>query len=844
MNKYVLKSLFRSIKSSFGRYFSIFAIVALGIGFFTGLRNAEPSMEKTLDKYYDKLNMYDFNLMSTMGFENENIKTFENIKGVKEVEAGYKSDILATFKEESLVLEVMSIPEIIALPDITKGKMPTKISECLGDDKYFNESDIGKIITFNDENNLSELAKIKECKIVGITKSPRYISIERGDTELGAGKKDAYIYLAKEAFKTDIYHELLLTIDKEDKVSSKAYQKSLNKVRNDVEKTLTKVTTDRYNEVTIPLKDKIKKGEEEIKAGYEAYNKAISSGVPPSMFTSSLEELKKNEELINEAKETLNTLASESYALDLNANIGYVRFNNDIGIVSAVASAFPIFFLAIASLICLTTMTRMVKEERTNIGVMKAIGLSSNTISLKFILYGGSAAFLGTIVGFFIGTGIIPIIIWSVYDMWYGFSPLDFYFSTSMYFICIIVTLLMSYLITLITCKRELKEKPAELIRPKNPGKGKRIFFEYITFFWHHLSFLSKVVMRNTFRYKKRLIMMLLGIGGCTALMVTGFGLKDSIANILDYQYEEIMLYDAYGRVDENNQDEIIKVLKEYDAKYLFGYQESFTLKYNEEQITTNLVTLSSEASLFFNLHNGKEKIPLPKGNEAVVTSKVAKRLKLKINDNLVINNHNYKVIGIADNYFNSYVYIEKQKEYVDNYLFINMESNQKLNDLVIKLRSLDEVNNITIVSSEKDIMADSMTSLNYIIILIVFCAGALALIVLYNLTNISIIERSREIATVKVLGFNSKETGAYILRENLILSVLGSLVGLLLGKLLHAYVISRIDVDFITFDIRISWFSYLLGFILSILFTLLANFIMKFKLEKINMAESLKSFE
>ena len=348
--------------------------------------------------------------------------------------------------------------------------------------------------------------------------------------------------------------------------------------------------------------------------------------------------------------------------------------------------------------------------------------------------------------------------------------------------------------------------------------------------------------------------MMLLGIGGCTALMVTGFGLRDSVANILDYQYDEIQLYDASISFEagETTQDEINALLSDRTQDYTFGYQDDVTV-YSEqsEKEATVIAVPAAEAGQYFDLHNKSGDISYPGKTEAVVSSKLADKIDVLPGDNVTLNfgetTVTYTVSGICDNFLNHYVYVSPESipGFAPNAAYLlEQDEDSGIDRLAAELRSIDGVEYVSIAAEERALMEKSMSAMDYIVILVILFAGALAFVVLYNLTNINIIERIREVATVKVLGFHSGETASYVLRENLMLSVLGGLLGLGLGKLLHWYVMLQVQVDAMTFDVRISILSYLLSFLCTIVFALIANLLMRFKLEKVNMAESLKSVE
>ena len=858
MTNLTAKTLFRTIRSTFGRYIAILAIVALGVGFFTGLKNAQPSMQTTADEYLDAQNMFDFQLMSSLGITDEDVDAFANIDGITAAEGDWRLDILAEGENgETPVYQVFSLPEKVALPKLTEGRSPRTENECLADAAVFSSQDIGGKIVLSSENSSDTLEQLpqKEYTIVGLAQSPRFISSDRGSTSLGSGEITGFLYVPQEAFHAEIYHEALLAGAEDTLIFSDDYDDRITELSPRVEKVLQERALSRYDEIKSEAEQELSKAKAQLETGREEYDRAIASGIPAGLLADSLSELEAAEEEIEEAETALSEMEEpKTYLLDLNSNPGCASFQNDIIIVDGIANAFPAFFVLIAALVCITTMTRMVNDERTQIGTLKAMGYSDTVISLKYIFYASSAALIGCIAGFFIGTSVLPQIIWAVYGMSYDFSGLIYYFSPLMYGCCLAISVLGSVAVALFACHRELNGKPAELIRPKVPGSGKRIFLERIKPLWNRLSFLSKVTIRNGFRYKRRMTMMLLGIGGCTALMVTGFGLRDSVANILDYQYDEIQLYDASISFEagETTQDEINALLSDRTQDYTFGYQDDVTV-YSEqsEKEATVIAVPAAEAGQYFDLHNKSGDISYPGKTEAVVSSKLADKIDVLPGDNVTLNfgetTVTYTVSGICDNFLNHYVYVSPESipGFAPNAAYLlEQDEDSGIDRLAAGLRSIDGVEYVSIAAEERALMEKSMSAMDYIVILVILFAGALAFVVLYNLTNINIIERIREVATVKVLGFHSGETASYVLRENLMLSVLSGLLGLGLGKLLHWYVMLQVQVDAMTFDMRISILSYLLSFLCTIVFALIANLLMRFKLEKVNMAESLKSME
>lgn len=551
----------------------------------------------------------------------------------------------------------------------------------------------------------------------------------------------------------------------------------------------------------------------------------------------------------------------ETYVLGRGTNIGYVCFESDANIVSGIANVFPVFFFLVAALVCMTTMNRMVEEQRTQIGVLKALGYSEASIMGKYLFYSGSAAITGAVAGFLIGTRMFPAIMWLVYGIMYDMGELAYVFDWELAVISLIVAIVCSMGVTWVSCKNELKEVAAGLMRPKAPKAGKRVFLEYVPFIWKRLKFLHKVSVRNVVRYKKRFFMMVFGICGCTSLLVTGFGIMDSITDIGDQQYGEIQIYDMSVTVGSAKEEDIVELKELLDssgATYMQAMEEAIDLEVDGEVKSINLVVLKNpqDAKNYIGLHTeNKETIPYPGAGEAVIVEKIAEKYDLRIGDEIYLydeNRNEMKLVisGICQNFMFNYIYIAPET-YEEQYaeagfknFYVNVPEGEDLHQLGAAIMNAENVTGVTINQDVKERFEGMMQSMDYIILVIVIFAALLAFIVLYNLNNINITERIREIATIKVLGFYKKETAAYVFRENTVLTAIGCGLGLILGKYLHAFVMGEIRIDMVSFDVRITGLSYLYSILLTFIFTWLVNRMMRGKLNKINMAESLKSVD
>lgn len=552
----------------------------------------------------------------------------------------------------------------------------------------------------------------------------------------------------------------------------------------------------------------------------------------------------------------------DDYVLNRNTNIGYACYESDSNIVAAIANVFPVFFFLVAALICMTTMNRMIEEQRTQIGVLKALGYGNAAIMGKYLFYAGSAAVIGAVIGCIGGTWLFPKVIWTGYGIMYSMGEIEYFFDFQVAALSLAAALLCSVGAAYFSCRHELQSVPANLIRPKAPKSGKRIFLEKITFIWSRLKFLHKVSLRNIVRYKKRFFMMVLGISGCTALLVTGFGIRDSVTNIANMQYDEVQIYDIGITFKEGVQAEDMEKLTQMAGmpkQIACRYEESVDIDFagKTKSIYLEIPEDVEKIGTFLNLHTQEgEAIPYPKEGEAVLTAKIAENMGIEPGDQVTLrdndmNSFTVSVSALCENYVYNYIYVSKETyvkqfgeepEYKSAYTLV--EEGTDVHETAAVLSDLSNVLSVSVTMDMRQRIGTMMESMNYIVALIIVCAGSLAFIVLYNLTNINITERIREIATIKVLGFYAKETADYVFRENLALTAIGAIVGLVLGKWLHWFVMYNINIDMISFKKLITPASYLLSLLFTFGFAMLVNGLMYFKLEKINMAESLKSIE
>ena len=573
------------------------------------------------------------------------------------------------------------------------------------------------------------------------------------------------------------------------------------------------------------------------------------------------------EEIIRGENEIEKISEASWYVLDRHSHISFADYEATTKSVDSIATVFPIFFFLVAALVCLTTITRLVTEQRINIGTYKALGYDNRSIVLKYVLYAATASALGAIAGFLIGMWIFPEVIYKSWLLKYTMPPLEYVGQA----VLIVVSIIMGVSVTTVTayfaCNKELREMPSRLMRPKAPKAGKIIVMERIAFLWKRLSFSQKVTARNIFRYKRRFFMTIIGIAGCTALLVAGFGLNNSISRVVNTQFKEIFAYDlnlryVAGETDDNKKEVEQMLAGETDvASYMPDTELNATCKSTGNEISATLIVVkdASQLSDYIALRSSaaQEPIPLP-DDGVVITEKLSKQLGVGVGDAFQLDNSDgarkkVRVAAITEHYVFHYVYMTEAYYHEiyrlapkPNSLMIKLtgDSSETENRIASMLISDEHVASVMFYSTVASSFADTVKSLSSIVIVIIACAGLLAFIVLYNLTNINICERIREIATIKVLGFYNREVHSYVFRENLLLTIIGALIGLGLGVFLHRFIMVTIEQDAIMFGSYIHELSFVYSLAITLIFAELVSVFMSRRLRKIPMVESLKSVE
>lgn len=818
----ILTSSFRKIKNNFKRFLSLLCMALLGVGFYAGIQAASPDMLDTLDSYLDTQNVYDIEIVSTLGLTENDLEEIRKIEGVDVAQGTYSKDAIMKTDKEEYVVKMIGINENINKVSLIEGNLPNENNEIVVENDFLQENDlkIGDIINFEGDE--------QEYKIVGTVESPLYFGISRGTTTLGKGQIDYYIYAKEDIFNQEYYNNIYLTVKnaKEMTTSENGYEELVENTINKIEEIQTDREEQRFNEV------------------YGEYIQSL--------------------ELQNIPVDRESLPSSTWYIFDRTNNQAYSDFIDATEGVSKIGDVFPVIFYIIAILISLISMMRMVEEDRQELGTLKALGFGNFKIILKYIIFSLLATIIGGLIGMAIGFKLLPNIIWEIYTMLFTVPNFVAEFNLEYGLIGLIIGVICICGSSILVACRQLKQMPSVLMRPKSPKMGKKILLEKWKFFWSKLNFSNKIVVRNLFRYKMRAIVTVIGISGCTALILAGFGLKDSISNIVTFQFENVLKYDELISLNSNtdveslinslqeNEDVVDQVTARMETTRIYNndkdYEVTLTIANNIDELE-NVISLND-------VDNEYQKIEL-KDDEVVLSEKLATLLEVEKGDNVTFRNEDgkeyaLKVTAIAENYINNYVYMTKDtyenvfSPYETNVIFLKIADLTAEEEDELRKEILNNASVSSIVSSENTVstVSDMMGSLDAVVVILVVASAILAFVVMYNLSNINISERQREIATLKVLGFYDNEVDNYITKENMILAFFGIILGLIVGVYLSHFIITTCETDTLMFVRQVNPLSFVYSATITIAFTLIVNLINHINLKKINMIDSLKSVE
>lgn len=894
------KDLLQSFTGSKGRFLSILTLMMLGSLAVVGLKVASPNMERTAWAYLKDTNAADMTIMGDYGLDQTDQEELQTLSGA-DVEFGYMTDL--TLEDSEDAVRIFSNTEKISKFQVTQGRLPEKEDELALADFWKDRYQIGQVIHLNQKNGSNSQLKRYSYTITGFVHSPDIFSkTDMGSAGSGNGNLSVYGVVTKDNFKSSVYTIARLRFTSLTDVNpfSSDYEKKLEEeeetlkelVADNGRARLKKIKEDSQEKLDVGKK-KLDEAETNLTAGkkrlqetetqLQGQESQLSQLPEPqksqvsSQIDQAKEQLKQEKEKASQAETDLtkekakwqtsqdevNALTEPTYHVynrkSSPTGQGYLMYSNSAMSIRAVGNIFPVVLYAVAAMVTFTTMTRFVDEERTNAGIFKALGYHSKDIIAKFVIYGLVAGTIGTLLGILIGHYVLAPTISHIITgrMIVGESQQYFYWTYSC--LALGLSLVASVLPAYLVSRRELHEEAAQLLLPKPPVKGSKILLERITFIWSRLSFTQKVTARNIFRYKQRMLMTIFGVGGSVALLFAGLGIQSSVVGVADRQFKDLQQYQMVlsvnTRASDTDKDKLEEKLKSDEVKdFRLIFSKQIEEKYPGKagiQTVTIMVTDKADLAPFVRLEKNGEKLDLSNG--VVLTEKLAQLAGVSVGENFTIDGKTFKVGGITEHYVGHFVYMN-QETYEKIY-----GQTPKMNTYLVQLKDKSEgntervarefmeqaaVNGVVQNTSTIQLFESFASSLNQTMAILVLVSVLLAVVILYNLTNINVAERIRELSTIKVLGFHNKEVTLYIYRETIILSLVGMIVGLVSGFYLHQFLIQMIAPGTFRFQPQVGWEVYLIpvlavGTILTIL-----GFFVNHYLRKVDMLEALKSVE
>lgn len=856
MNRRILwKDALSSLNHSWGRFIGILLLMAVSAFAFIGLKMAGPDMRNTAQTYYQDVNLADLTVSSNYGLDKNDTQTIKKQAKKATIDFGYLQD--TTINNSKTSLRVLSESKNISTNQLISGNFPKKDNQIvisyLLRDKYH----IGEWITLNEHTNL----KNSRFKIVGFMRPSEYTDkSEIGQTNVGTGQLSGVAIVKKSAFKAQSYSIARIRFNKTKELDpySSTYQKFIDNKKERLTNSLAQNSKLKKTEVDNNFKD----AQKQIRQAKEQIQLAENNGLDMSREKARLE---KQQKKLNEQEQEIKQLGSISYYVnDRKNDSGYDTYQSNSEKIELITNIFPVFLFAVAALVSFSTMTRFIDEERQNIGVLRALGYSKLDTSLKFVIYSLTAALTGVFIGAIGGYWILPRIIFNAYTANLTLTNFQSGFSWKYLFLTFLISILCTTGAAVIQLFIVLRAKTSELLLPKPPKNGSRILLEKIKPFWQHLSFNYKVTLRNIFRYKVKMIMTILGIAGCTGLLMMGFGIRDSLAGIGQKQYSEIIKYDLIA-IDKNSlsSEQSSRLNQKLSSsqvnKYLPVYFENVSKKIagTNQDLSIIVPEKSSQISKYISLRNRSsgQKINL-NSRGIVISEKLAKLLNLSIGDELSLVTTNGKKVklpisNICEMYMGHYLLMNSNvyqkyfnKKVNSNAQLIELNNKKQTNSFANSLMKTGAVSAINLNTNNQQIIDSLIQSMNKVIFLLIGLAALLAVVVIFTLTTTNLEERMREIATLKVLGFYNNEASLYIYRETIILSIFGILIGFLVGNWLHGFIIDNLAPLNAMFRPGILFSNYLLSALIPLVITGIMAIFVNRKIKEVNMLEALKSVD
>ncbi|MDD7006730.1 MAG: FtsX-like permease family protein [Lactobacillus johnsonii] len=856
MNRRILwKDALSSLNHSWGRFIGILLLMAVSAFAFIGLKMAGPDMRNTAQTYYQDVNLADLTVSSNYGLDKNDTQTIKKQAKKATLDFGYLQD--ATINNSKTSLRVLSESKNISTNQLISGNFPKKDNQIVLSYLLRNKYHIGEWITLNEHSNL----KNSRFKIVGFIRPSEYTDKSNlGQTNVGTGQLSGVAIVKKSAFKAQSYSIARIRFNKTKELDpySSTYQKFIDNKKERLTNSLAQNSKLKKTEVDNNFKD----AQKQIRQAKEQIQLAENNGLNMSREKARLE---KQQKKLNEQEQEIKQLGSISYYVnDRKNDSGYDTYQSNSEKIELITNIFPVFLFAVAALVSFSTMTRFIDEERQNIGVLRALGYSKLDTSLKFVIYSLTAALTGVFIGAIGGYWILLRIIFNAYTANLTLTNFQSGFSWKYLFLTFLISILCTTGAAVIQLFIVLRAKTSELLLPKPPKNGSRILLEKIKPFWQHLSFNYKVTLRNIFRYKVKMIMTILGIAGCTGLLMMGFGIRDSLAGIGQKQYSEIIKYDLIA-IDKNSlsSEQSSRLNQKLSSsqvnKYLPVYFENVSKKIagTNQDLSIIVPEKSSQISKYISLRNRSsgQKINL-NSRGIVISEKLAKLLNLSIGDELSLVTTNGKKVklpisNICEMYMGHYVLMNSNvyqkyfnKKVNSNAQLIELNNKKQTNSFANSLMKTGAVSAINLNTNNQQIIDSLIQSMNKVIFLLIGLAALLAVVVIFTLTTTNLEERMREIATLKVLGFYNNEASLYIYRETIILSIFGILIGFLIGNWLHGFIIDNLSPLNAMFRPGILFSNYLLSALIPLVITGIMAIFVNRKIKEVNMLEALKSVD
>lgn len=864
------KDIIREISKTKSKFVSIMIIMFLGVFVFIGLKETTPAMVNTYNKTLEQHNMYDLRVTNNFGINNGDIEEIRKLDNIDKLETYYKKN----YKLENSTnnIDIETLPKELATPKLIKGKLPTNNDEIAIVDSLGKIYKIGDTVNLVDDKSEEKKLRSYSYKVVGYVHGADHTEVSSNNPT----NNSYFGYINRENFQFDNVTGVNIKLKGISyKYSDKKYIEEVNKSRDqliDILKERKLVDEKNYKSNT---SQKIKESEERL----ASIEKELASNLErlellknvdiqryaeqSSKLNEAKKQLQDNKKKLEVSKRAFEETNYPRFNVEnIRGLVHYAQFIDSAGSLSFLANVFSIFLFSVSVLVSLTTLTRMVDENRTSIGTLKALGYSNRDIFKKYYIYGGLSTIIGTIVGIIGGYLVIVPIIYNSYSRFFTLKEPYIVYNLHIIALAFLISILCILLAVFIPLRKNLKERSAYLLRPKAPSSGSRIFLENVSFIWKRLSFLRKVTFRNIFRYKVRMFMTIFGVMGCLTLMFIGFAIRFGVIDISNEQFKIINKIDVLATYNPYaEKEDIDKISKEIGSNSnvenftKVNVQKATVEKNNEVLDTAQLVTLDrNNYKDYITLMDNRSNIELPK-DSIVINEKLAYLYNLSVGDNfkVIINEKEYtlKIGAINKNYFGNILYMDREyfskvfdKTYSDNSFIIKMNNSDEVEKMASKLQDNPYVANVSDNSKIQENLDNFISGLDIIVVVMVLCSLALALVVLYNLINVNVSERQRELSTIKVLGFYPREVTIYVFREIFYLSIIGIVIGNYIAYRLYLKIILELASRTMMFSSRVPIAVYALSTGVTLVIIIFVMAIMHRRLKKVNMVESLKAIE